>query len=202
MRDLTQAEENALDETFKYHAPTPDQLVDYAAIREAGKVLARTILTPAGLGRTYWCRASGWLMYALTSVLRHLSSDDPQFGPITRDLRTLADGVAASVGPAGGLRALANDPTTPEETTGTAMCLASVLEAVQHGWLPDIYGDWCRRAWNFLLQQIEPDGTINGVYTGWAMTAEEGRIIMDQGRRDRGWIPSVVLFAACQQPVR
>lgn len=160
--------------------------------------VARTMLTPAGLGKTYWCRASGWLMYALAGVLRYLPKDDPQFAAIARDLKTLADGVAAAAGPNGGLRALANNPKTPEETTGTAMCLAGILEAVHHGWIPDAYSGFCQRAWDFLLSQVRPDGTIKGVYTGWAMTAEEGRVLMDQGRGEPGWIPATVLFAALQ----
>lgn len=38
-----------VDHVFKYHAPTPEQVVQYGAIREAAKHLASTILehTPA-----------------------------------------------------------------------------------------------------------------------------------------------------------
>jgi hypothetical protein len=35
---------DALDNFFTFHSPTPDQLPKYQAIREAGLVLARTIL--------------------------------------------------------------------------------------------------------------------------------------------------------------
>jgi hypothetical protein len=31
--------------------------------------LARTILLPQGLGKTYWTRASGWLLRAITDAL-------------------------------------------------------------------------------------------------------------------------------------
>jgi len=33
-----------IETTFTYHPPTPDQVVQYTAIREAGKELARVIL--------------------------------------------------------------------------------------------------------------------------------------------------------------
>jgi hypothetical protein len=158
--------------------------------------LARTMLTARGPGRSYWCRASGWLMYALAAVCRYLPREHEEFSGVAADLKTLTDGVAAAAGPTGGLRALANDPKAPEETTGTAMCLAAIDEAVAQGWIPDVYEGFCRNAWGFLLRHVAEDGTISGVYTGWAMTAEEGTISMDQGRRDRGWIPATILFAA------
>lgn len=164
--------------------------------------LARTVLTSAGLGKTYWCRASGWLMYALTGVLRYLPPTDPEFAPLVRDLKQLADGVSTAAGSAGALRVLVNDEQTPLETTGTAMCLAGILEGVRQGWLPDAYAAFAERAWNFILGQIAPNGTINSVYTGWAITAEQGRILMDQPPRDRGWIPATVLFAARQMAAR
>ncbi len=161
--------------------------------------LARTMLTAAGTGKSYWCRASGWLMYAMVGVLRYLPKEHPQFAELTRDLKVLADGVAAAAGPNGGLRALANDPSTPEETTGTAMCLAGIMEGVAKRWLPDVYAAFCRRAWDFLLRHVRPDGTIFGVYTGWALTAEEGKVLMDQARGSPGWIPAMLLFAAYER---
>jgi len=33
--------------------------------------LTKTILYPQGLGKTYWTRATGWLLWAVTGVLRH-----------------------------------------------------------------------------------------------------------------------------------
>lgn len=44
----------AIDDVFSYHAPRPDQISQYNAIREAARVLARVIIqnTPASPDQT------------------------------------------------------------------------------------------------------------------------------------------------------
>lgn len=160
------------------------------------KHIARTVLFPTGTGNTFWCRASGWLSYALVGILRFLPAGHPAFKELAGDLKRLADGVKEYQGPSGGLRVLIDRPETPEETSGTAMCLASVKEAVLNGWIPDEYGEFLERGWRFVKDHVSNEGEITGVYTGWAMTAEEGKMIMDQSRTERGWIPAVILRAA------
>lgn len=44
LRDLTPAEQAALDDVFMYHPATPEQLESYQAIRAAAKDMAATIL--------------------------------------------------------------------------------------------------------------------------------------------------------------
>jgi hypothetical protein len=43
--------------------------------------LAHTILGPKGLGRTFWCRAQGWLMWSFIAVLRGLLREGGGTGP-------------------------------------------------------------------------------------------------------------------------
>lgn len=160
------------------------------------KGLAKTIVTPEGIGKTYWCRASGWLMYLLVGVLRYLPKGDPALAELAGALGRLADGVARVQGPNGGLHVLTNRPDTPEETSSTAMYVASVREAVRKGWIEDRYRDFLEKGWRFVERHVRPDGTIHGVYTGWAVPAEREEIIMDRLSSERGWIPAVVLFAA------
>lgn len=160
------------------------------------KNIARTVLYPNGVGNTFWCRASGWLSYALTGVLRFLPENHPEFGNIAIELKRLADGVKKYQGLNGGLHVLIDQPETPEETSGTAMCIASIKEAVTKGWIPDKYDEFLEKGWNFIKKNVSGEGRITGVYTGWAIPAEERRIIMDQLNSERGWIPAVVLNAA------
>lgn len=160
------------------------------------KKIARTVLYPNGVGNTFWCRASGWLAYALTGVLQYLPENHPEFGNLKNDLKRLADGVKKYQGPNGGLRVLIDQPETPEETSGTAMCIASIKEAIDNGWIPDNYNEFLERGWNFVKNHVSYDGKITGVYTGWAIPAEEEKIIIDQSVKDRGWIPAVILNAA------
>ena len=158
--------------------------------------LARTVLFPTGLGQTFWCRASGWLAYALTGVLRFLPQEHPDYKGLIQDLKILADGVKNYQGPNGGLRVLIDQPETPEETSGTAMCITAFKEAVVNGWIPDEYDSFLNRGWDFVKNHVSDDGKITGVYTGWAITAEAEKMTMDQSKTERGWIPAVILSAA------
>ncbi len=160
------------------------------------KNIARTVLYPNGVGNTFWCRASGWLSYALSGVLRFLPENHPEFKNLANELKRLADGVTKFQGLNGGLHVLVDQPETPEETSGTAMCVASIKEAVGKGWIPDQYDQFLEKGWNFIKKNVSDNGSITQVYTGWAIPAEERRIMMDQSNQDRGWIPAVVLNAA------
>jgi len=108
----------------------------------------------------------------------------------------LADGVTKYQGPTGGLRVLIDQLETPEEISGTAMCMTAIREGVVKGWIPDEYDNFLEKGWNFVQNHVAEDGEITSVYTGWALPAEEGKIIMDQSKTERGWIPAVILRAA------
>lgn len=163
---------------------------------DGAKGLARTVLTPKGVGRTFWCRASGWLAYALAGVLRYLPRSHAAFAGLATDLQRLADGLSRFQGPSGGLHVLVDQPDTPEETTSTAMCVAAIREATVNEWIPDRYSEFLRRGWHFVEDHVEEGGTVSSVYTGWAMTAESGEILIDQSPRFRGWIAGVIMHAA------
>lgn len=156
--------------------------------------LAKTALFESGLGQTYWCRASGWLMWALTAVLRQLPREHEAFKRIADDLAVLAAGLAKAQGPQGGIRVLADDGSTPEETSATAMCVMGIHEAVRKRWLADSYSPFIQRGWRFVESNITSDGRIRNVYTGWAMPAEQREILMDH--KSHGWIPGVIMIAA------
>lgn len=162
--------------------------------REKG--LARTILFNDGVGATYWTRATGWLLWSITGVLRHLPQSDPQFPSFAGDLRVLADGIARAQDAAGALHLFADDPASPLETTGTAMCAMGLHESVRKGWLPASFTPVVGRAWNYVQGKITPDGKITGAYTGWAVPAEQRIIEMD--RISMGWIPGFILSTAAE----
>ncbi len=162
--------------------------------RENG--LVHTILTRNGLGTTYWCRAAGWLTYAFAAVLRCLPPGHPEFQKLLSDFRILAKGLVRHQGTSGGLYVLIDQPSTPEETSSTAMCVAAIKEGMRKGWLTNTFDDFTQRGWEFVLKNVQKDGTVRSIYTGWAVTAENGEIIMDQSNRERSWIYGVILYAA------
>lgn len=156
--------------------------------------LARTILLPTGLGRTYWTRASGWLLWAITGVLDHLPPDDPHFSRFLASLEMIASGLARVQDASGGLHLFLDDPRSPLETSGTAMCAMGLHQSVRRRWLPSSFQPVAARAWDFVRDNFTADGNLRNVYTGWAVPAEQRKVEMD--RVSMGWIPGFALRAA------
>jgi len=165
---------------------------DVFLVKEIG--LARTVLLKDGLGKTYWTRASGWLLWAMVTVLDNLPRGDPNTEQILKDLRLLAGGIKRVQDPGGGFHVLLDDPATPLETTGSAMFAAGLHWAIRKGWLADSFGSTVARAWSFVKGNITDDGNDVHVYTGWALPAEKRMMLMD--RVKMGWIPGFILLAA------
>ncbi len=134
--------------------------------------LSRTILGPHGVGKTFWCRAQGWLMWSFIAVLRGLSPDEPLRKDFLRDLKFFADGVVKTVDQDGAIHAFANDPMSLPETTGTAMVAIALHESMRRGWLDRGYADVTQRMWQFCQRHITPDGGFEKVYYEWALPAE------------------------------
>lgn len=168
--------------------------IDVFLDRENG--LARTILFKDGLGSTYWTRASGWLLWSITGMLRHLPPSDDSFQGFVGDLRVLAGGIARAQDSTGALRLYVNEPASPLETTGTAMFAMGIHEAIRRGWLPASFTPAVERAWSYVKRNLTPEGKIVGAYTGWAVPAERRVIEMDKVAM--GWIPGFILSAAAE----
>ena len=142
--------------------------------------LSHTILGPKALGKTFWGRAQGWLMWSFIAVMRGLPKDEPTMEGFVHDLKFFADGVIHTVDADGSIHAFANDPATPQETTGTAMVALALHESVRRGWLPrEKYADVTQRMWRFCTKNITSDGGFEKVYTEWALPAAVRRIEQD-----------------------
>jgi rhamnogalacturonyl hydrolase YesR len=158
--------------------------------------LAKTVLLPKGLGNTYWTRASGWLLWSLVDVLKGLPESDPAFKGLADAVRRLADGYTRVQDASGGFHVLLDDPSTPLETTGAAMCAMGLHLAVRRGWIDAGFGKLAERAWTFAARNVTPEGKVRQVYTGWAMPAEKRDMSMDHV--EMGWIPGFILSTACE----
>jgi rhamnogalacturonyl hydrolase YesR len=156
--------------------------------------LAKTLYRADGVGKTYWTRASGWLLWAITAMLRRLDPQHPAVAGFTGDLRRLADGMMRVQEPAGGFHVLLDDPSTPLDATGPAMFALGVHESVRRGWLPAGYGGAAEKAWGFVKANLTGDGTLRNTYYLWAVPAES----RDMRVRDEtsGWAMGFVLAAA------
>ncbi len=135
--------------------------------------LSKTILGPEGLGKTYWCRAQGWLMWTFISVMRDLPPSHPAFKGFRDDLEIFAAGCARATDADGAIHAQANDPKSLAETTGTAMVCLSLHESVRRGWLKrETYAPLIQRMWQYCKKYVTDDGGFEKVYYEWALPAE------------------------------
>jgi hypothetical protein len=138
-----------------------------------GNGLAHTVLGPRGIGKTFWCRAQGWLMWSFLAVLRGLPKDHPDRDRFLEDLSFFAAGVAKTVDEDGAIHAFANDPASLAETTGTAMVCLSLHESVRRGWLDrGAYAPLIQRMWAFVQRHVTDEGSLEKVYYEWALPAE------------------------------
>ena len=161
------------------------------------KKLTRTIyLEQKEPGKTYWCRASGWMVYTLTALLRHLPKDHPDYKFITETFSQIADGLVARQGTNGGLHVWVDDPSSPEEVTSTAMTAGCIQEAMDKGWIPKNYDVYVQKAWSFISSCVSEDGKVKNAYTAWAIPAENRQLEMDKDYH--GFIPGMVIMAAAQ----
>jgi rhamnogalacturonyl hydrolase YesR len=164
---------------------------------DAEKKLTRTIyLEQKEPGKTYWCRASGWMVYTLTALLRHLPDDHKDYKFFTETFCQIADGLVARQGSKGGLHVWVDDPTSPEEVTSTAMTAGCIQEAMDKGWIPKNYDAYVQKAWSFISSCVSEDGKVKNAYTAWAIPAEQKQLEMDTDYH--GYIPGMVMIAAAQ----
>lgn len=135
--------------------------------------LSHTVLGPEGPGKTFWGRAQGWLIWSFIAVLRGMPTDHPEFAKFKKDLEFFGEGLIKAMDSDAVIHAFADDPKTPQETTGTAMVALAFHESARRGWLPkQKYAGLSQRMWAFTKKHVTPDGGFEKVYTEWALPAE------------------------------
>ncbi|MFP5040879.1 glycoside hydrolase family 88 protein [Parasediminibacterium sp. JCM 36343] len=162
---------------------------------DSDKNLVRTGLFKGEKGTTYWCRSQGWLIWAISGLLRYLPQSHPYFKEAAATMKLIADSAVKYQTKSGAFHVLVNDPSSPEEVTGMAMVLASVKEGMRKGWLPKNYDGFCNKGWEYIKQSVDAQGILHNVYTGWAVPAEEKKVnLMDQNFR--GFAVGIIIVAA------
>ncbi|WJH35485.1 glycoside hydrolase family 88 protein [Paenibacillus sp. CC-CFT747] len=71
--------------------------------------------------------------------------------------------------PSGRWHTLLDDPSSYEETSATAAFAYGLLKAIRCGYLSRDYEPMAWRAFQGVLDQIDPDGTVHGVSYGTGM---------------------------------
>ena len=145
------------------------------------------------VGNTYWTRAQGWFLWSITGLLKYLPEDDPQFQKSIQAMEKLVDALIKYQGENGGLHVWVDDPKSPEEVTGIAMSIASIKCALNAGWLSKDYSELIEKGWDFVKKNVDEDGNVHNVYTGWARPAENRELRMDESQR--GYVSGIIMLA-------
>lgn len=170
-----------------------DQGIKYFFDQQKG--LVRTGLFKGEPGLTYWCRSQGWLIWAISGLLRYLPQSHPYFKKAAAAMNLIAIGAQKYQTADGAFHVLVDDAATPEEVTGMAMVVASVKEGMRNGWIPNAYQDFCNKGWAYIQKSVDAQGKLRNVYTGWAVTAEDKKV-NDMDRNFRGFAVGIIIVAA------
>jgi len=163
--------------------------------------IVRTGLFKSQPSQTYWCRSQGWLLWAITGILRYLPATHPQFNFFASTLNSIIKNLQPYQSKNGAIHVLVNDSTTPEEVTGTAMVVAAAKEAMRKKWIDNNYNGFCDKGWAFIKDCVDANGKVTHAYTGWAVPAENKQVnLMDH--KVYGYVPGIVLKAANEMIIK
>lgn len=146
-----------------------------------------------------WSRGMGWALFAMVEVLREMTPAQQEQSPLKPLLASGIESVLRVQGSDGTWRTVLNRPDAVTETSGHALILYALAEALRHAWLPAPLCEQARpaiiKAWSVLCGNVSETGEVRGVSTGTNAADFEHY----QTRPQSGWVPwgpAVVLLAA------
>jgi len=122
-------------------------------------------------GGVFWCRGNSWFTLGILDYI------DMFQGTLNAGVKAfIADTFKAQVhtlkrlqGKGGLWHTVLTDPTSYEETSGSAAITAGILKGIRYGFLDDSYLVCAQRALKGILANIDQDGTVLNVSGGTIM---------------------------------
>lgn len=123
----------------------------------------------------FWSRGNGWVLMAITEVLKTVPDSHPQWQKLFGVYKDLAAAVLKAQGAAGTWHQLMTRHDSFQETSGTAMFVYSFVHGHRHGWLSEEYRDSAQKAFAGLRQMVDLEGNIHNtcIGTGTQSTLED-----------------------------
>ncbi len=121
-------------------------------------------------GGIFWCRGNSWFTLGLTLFLEnadYIDNGTRQY--ITDTFRTHVAALCSCQAKSGLFHTILDDPTSYEESSGTAAMAAGILRGIQLGLIDESYRECADRAIRALCECIDQDGTVQKVSAGTAM---------------------------------
>lgn len=142
----------------------------------------------------FWARGNAWAAYTMAAVLRLIDVKEPAFMEINGSLRDQLSALIKLQSDNGLWHTVLTDPTTYEETSGSAGIAAAI---VLNGSTPKS-AKVAQKAVDALINKVNKHGTVLDVSTGTAvMNTEEGYRNTSK-KRIEGWGQGLALTFFCQ----
>jgi len=111
-----------------------------------------------------WGRGNGWGLLGLVDTLEHLPAHDMGVQKVMEILRNVLRRMVELQDSAGGWHTVLTDPGSYIETSVAAFMVCAISRAILHGWVdPDFFAAPAELAMRWLLQNVRPDGLLDGV---------------------------------------
>jgi unsaturated rhamnogalacturonyl hydrolase len=144
----------------------------------------------------FWARGNGWVVMALTEMLKNEQPGTPERAKLRRALEKYFAALAPLQDKQTGLwRTVLDSPATYFETSATAMFLYGMAEC-RNRKLADVrHAEIIRGAWAGLSAQVDPEGRVIGVSAGTGPSTKERYARVKVGTYT--WGTGAYLLAAC-----
>ena len=123
-------------------------------------------LADGELSADNWSRGEGWLSMAMVALLRDYPADGPRRAEIEQVARDFYAAVLKYQDADGMWHQEVSDSTTFVETSGSALLLAGIGQAIESGILPEDNLPDFKRGLIGLMAYIEPDGSVGHTCMG------------------------------------
>lgn len=114
----------------------------------------------------FWCRANGWMAWAIAEALLWLPEDYPGYESILNIFKTHMENLAKYQDITGLWHQVLDHPESYLETSGSAMYMLTMARGVNHGWLDKKFADTAIRGWEGISERITSDGIVSGICRG------------------------------------
>ena len=155
-----------------------------------------TFADRSNFGGVFWCRGDSWITYGIPAFLEEMGETVPPHDKtfLLNAWRQQVKALAALQGEGGLWHTVLLDPTSYEETSGSAAIAAGIFSGIRQGFLPEEYRETALRAVDGICGQIAEDGTVQNVSAGTfvGMNADHYKNIL---RRPMAYGQSLTLLA-------
>ena len=115
----------------------------------------------------FWGRGNGWYAAGMTELLRSLPQDNPNRPSILAAYQRMMETLLKYQDSSGMWKQLIDEPTSWNESSGTAMFCYAMAIGVKNGWLnEDKYGPVVRKSWIALIDKLDVRADISDVSEG------------------------------------